>query len=172
MLSIIKSIAFFHLRLSDFDKPLLVIQGSMNFLNQTEAMMRLFQRIAVKDKKLKIINNGYHELYMDLEKKNFVLALIAWIDERAVQGCPVRGFVAAEAVRWQFPQKRSSLALKVLCLMVGYLGIVFAFDHQAEEERTVQGEAVWSPGRSLVAGTEESGGSVQSDEETHVQVAE
>ena len=137
MLSILKSISFFQSHLNDFDKPLLVIQGSMNFLNQTEAMMRLFQRMLIKDKKLKIINNGYHELYMDLEKRNFMLAMIGWIDERTAKGCAGKGTVANDSIVWQFPKKPSSLKLKILCFVMFYFGVVILCFNQIEKKWTV-----------------------------------
>lgn len=80
--SIIDSINYISPRIRSMERPILFCQGSMNVYNETERIKYIFGHIKSKDKQMKIINKGYHELYIDREKDTFFNILRRWLTEK------------------------------------------------------------------------------------------
>ena len=65
-----------------FNYPLLVIQGSKDILNKTEGIVKIIKEMQSPDKTIKIIENGYHELYADKEKDGVAKMMVDWVLDR------------------------------------------------------------------------------------------
>lgn len=62
--------------------PMLVLHGGADHVVSPSGSSMLHQGAAATDKELRIFSEGYHELFNDLEKEEFVAEIIAWIKSK------------------------------------------------------------------------------------------
>lgn len=92
--------------------------------NETERIKFFFAHVGTKDKIMKIINNGYHELYIDREKEILSRILREWMHEKLAKSAGGdRKFVGW---RSQLSQSRSSGKGKVLLFVGWYVAVMAA----------------------------------------------
>jgi alpha-beta hydrolase superfamily lysophospholipase len=64
------------------DKPMLVVHGTHDRLVSPSGSEMLHEKAGAKDKTLRMYDGGYHELYNDLDKEQFMAEVITWIKAR------------------------------------------------------------------------------------------
>jgi alpha-beta hydrolase superfamily lysophospholipase len=80
--SIARAVAQFQSRMQEITDPLLIFHGTADRLTDPEGSRQLHARAGSRDKTLRVFEDGYHELYNDLEKEQFVREVVDWINAR------------------------------------------------------------------------------------------
>lgn len=80
---ITRAIASFEGRMQEITDPLLIFHGTADRLTDPEGSRTLYAKVASEDKTLKIFEDGYHELFNDLERERFTIELCDWLIERS-----------------------------------------------------------------------------------------
>lgn len=62
--------------------PMLVLHGKADAIVSPEGSIMLHKKAGARDKTLRMYDNGYHELYNDLDKAQFMTEIITWIKAR------------------------------------------------------------------------------------------
>ena len=109
----------------------------MNFYNETKSIKHFFKHISTKDKKMKIINKGYHELYMDREKETVFEILMSWLKEHNVDWQNHKPVVFPKKFRTHFHKNKRSRLWKILAVVLVYLALVFMLFYQFQEQQEV-----------------------------------
>lgn len=68
--------------LNYFTYPCLFLQGEKDAVLNYKEIMKLFRKLNTNDKTFKLIENGYHELYADVEKDGVSNIIVDWILDR------------------------------------------------------------------------------------------
>lgn len=130
----------FHLKILNkgiqlVNKPIIICQGAMNLYSQTKSIMDFFKKIPIKEKKMKIINKGYHELYMDREKDTVYLILLEWMKEKIAHQKFNGNSKFEHRVLFRLKEKQNSFQMTTGFLFVIYIGIIIAFVDQIQEKQ-------------------------------------
>ncbi|MBI5090986.1 MAG: alpha/beta hydrolase [Candidatus Hydrogenedentes bacterium] len=80
---IAKAVERFEARMHEVKLPILALHGTHDGLTDWEGSKRLYERAGATDKTLRLFEGGYHELYNDLVKEQFLSEIVAWLDARA-----------------------------------------------------------------------------------------
>lgn len=70
-------------KLDRFSYPCLLIQGLDDEIVNPKELIKIFRNLNTKDKNIKQIEGGFHELYADKEKDFIAEMMIDWILDRA-----------------------------------------------------------------------------------------
>ena len=87
---VIKSISQNQKKLAEFKYPLLIFHGNKNMAINHKDIFKAVKTIGSNDKTLKIVENGYIELYCDLEKEALGVTMMDWVLKR-LKKAPVLG---------------------------------------------------------------------------------
>lgn len=69
-------------KLKEFNYPLLIFHGKSNYSIPYQDIYKTIKHISSGSKTLKLIENGFIELYCDTEKEGLAVFLIDWIMKR------------------------------------------------------------------------------------------
>ncbi|MCX8063610.1 MAG: lysophospholipase [Candidatus Hydrogenedentes bacterium] len=72
-----------HSDMKKISLPLLILHGKKDSIVPYIGSVVLYQNVSSKDKTLELFEDGYHELWNDYEKDDFINKIGAWIKERA-----------------------------------------------------------------------------------------
>lgn len=90
--SILSAIDYLAKSAMKFNMPMLVLHGDKDCYIQTKAVKRFVKKSKCPDISMKIIANGYHELYLDKEKDVLFSKMNEWIRGHLEAGRVSRGF--------------------------------------------------------------------------------
>lgn len=62
--------------------PLIIFHGKKDRIVPYMGSVTLYQNVSSKDKTLELFEKGYHELWNDYEKKEFIRKIVEWMKER------------------------------------------------------------------------------------------
>ena len=79
---IANAVARFEARQAEIALPMLVLHGTADRLTECEASKYFCEQAKSSDKSLRLYEGGYHELYNDLVKGQFLVDIITWLDAR------------------------------------------------------------------------------------------
>jgi len=79
---LIKSIRFVQSRVEKFSYPCLVIQGAKDVVVNYHDISSVFKSIPAPDKTIRIMEEGFHEIYVDKEKDRVAETIIEWLNFR------------------------------------------------------------------------------------------
>ena len=68
--------------LSKITQPFIALHGTDDKLVDCESSQILYDKAGSKDKTLKMFDGGYHEVFNDLQKEEFLSTVIEWIKKR------------------------------------------------------------------------------------------
>lgn len=74
---------------------------------------------------MKIINKGYHELYIDREKDTFFMILRRWLEGRLSVECGQRPPAVSAQFTTDFKDKKPWVKGRILAVVVLYLLVAF-----------------------------------------------
>ena len=109
-------------RLKDFQHPLLIFHGKRNQTIPYKDIYKAVKCVGGNDKTLKIIENGYIELYCDTEKDALGVIMIDWILKH-LKKAPVLGNISHVKLKLA-PRKKSIISAKNIALLILYIIIV------------------------------------------------
>jgi Serine aminopeptidase, S33 len=69
--------------LSEFRHPVFIIHGQKDQLFPFRTSETLFRKIGSPDKNFELLENHYHELYIDQDREEVLDQMIGWLDARA-----------------------------------------------------------------------------------------
>jgi Serine aminopeptidase, S33 len=107
-------------KLNDFRYPLLIFHGKKNASIPYKDIYRAVKQISSNDKTFKLIENGFIELYCDVEKEALGVIMIDWILKR-VKKSPCLGQLQNMKLKTA-PRRRSMVNLKNIVMLIVYLG--------------------------------------------------
>lgn len=90
--SIVSAINFLAKSTLKFRPPMLVLHGDKDCYIYTKAVKKFVKKSNCPDISLKIIADGYHELYLDKEKELLFARMTEWIKSHLEAGKISRGF--------------------------------------------------------------------------------
>lgn len=90
--SIIRAINFLSRSALKFRPPILVLHGDKDCYIPTKAVKKFVKKSNCPDISLKVVSDGYHELYLDKEKDVFFARMTEWIKGHLEAGTISRGF--------------------------------------------------------------------------------
>lgn len=90
--SIISAIDYLAKSALKFSMPILVLHGDKDCYIQTKAVKKFVKKSKCPDISMKIIADGYHELYLDKEKGVLFAKMNEWIRSHLEAGRASRGF--------------------------------------------------------------------------------
>lgn len=73
-----------HDNFKSIDLPVIIFHGKKDRVVPVEGSIALYDGISSKDKALHLFENGYHELWNDYEKDEFIEKLCAWVKEHTL----------------------------------------------------------------------------------------
>lgn len=76
----ISGVRYLNKRIKDFQIPVLFIHGGADKITPPEFSQRLYDLVAVEDKKLIIYEASYHEILNDLDKEQVMKDIEVWLD--------------------------------------------------------------------------------------------
>ncbi len=80
---IARTIAAFEGRMPEISDPVLLFHGAADRLTDPDGTRALYSKAASEDKTLEIFEDGYHELFNDLERERFTTEMCDWLVERS-----------------------------------------------------------------------------------------
>jgi hypothetical protein len=141
----------------------------MNVYNETERIKYIFGHIRTKDKQMKIINKGYHELYMDREKDTFFMILRRWLEGRLSVTPGEKAQTVPSKFRTDFKEKKPWIKGRILAVVVLYVVVALAWAYEVSEQQ----EGRWKLGAYGAAavdpGPPDDTGGVPGDQEQNLQ---
>lgn len=116
--SIIRAIGFLSRSNLKFRPPMLVLHGGNDCYINTKAVKKFVKRANCSDISLKIIAEGYHELYLDKEKELLFSKILEWIKGHLDGGNHSRGYKNyAFRTRIDYSRKINTHRLKVVIIL-------------------------------------------------------
>lgn len=107
-----------------FTYPCLFLQGEKDAVFNYKEIIRIFRRLKTDDKTFKLIENGFHELYSDVEKEGVTNIMVNWILDRCDRA-EVIGDVKNLRIKLRKRKKRKSiLRTRNVVILVFYLYII------------------------------------------------
>ncbi len=73
---------YFHKNISNYTKPILVLHGTEDKLVPYQQSENFIKKIPAKDKTLKLIEGGYHNLNHDTVTDEVGKEIVAWLDQK------------------------------------------------------------------------------------------
>lgn len=76
----ISGVRYLNKRIRDFQQPVLIIHGGSDKIVPPEFSKRLYDLVAVEDKKIIVYDDSYHEILNDLDKEKVMNDIVSWLD--------------------------------------------------------------------------------------------
>ena len=119
---VVRSISTNKRKLEQFKYPIMILHGRKNMSIPHEDMLKMMDKIGSKDKILKIVENGYIELYCDDEKEALCVVVLDWIKNRSSKA-PSLGNLSRYVLKYH-PKKDTVFSLRNAALLLVYLIVV------------------------------------------------
>lgn len=93
------------------------MQGEKDAVFNYKEIIRIFRRLKTDDKTFKLIENGFHELYSDVEKEGVTNIMVNWIVDRCDRA-DVIGDVKNLGIKLRKRKKRQTIFRRRNVLML------------------------------------------------------
>lgn len=109
-------------KMKQFKHPLLVFHGKKNAAIPSKDIYKAVKQFGSNDKTFKLIENGFIELYCDLEKEALGVIMIDWILKR-IKRAPCLGHLQHMPLKTG-PRRGSIINFKTISMVVIYVAIL------------------------------------------------